>query len=542
MQDKNFNYNEFYKTRGVDFLDSAARFSLVSSLCRGKVFDIGCGFGVLSDYYFGDYIGFDFSEHTIENAKEIRRKDAKFRLFDCSDLSNLNIEDADTFFFGEFLEHFENDDKILGPIFKRAKPGSRIVFTTPNGDRIPDPSHLRILTIPQLRKKFSPYGKVKFYNWENASKQIICTIDLGEKNDDLVSLVMIAKNEELGIERAILSCLDFVDNIVVAVDNKSTDKTKELAKLYADEFRTFTFVDDFATARNLAHQGVKTKWCFFLDGHEYVFKKDNLEKFLKLDVDGLLVSIEMENKFLFNNPRFYKTGIDFVGRVHEIQTLKSSYFYPDFIIKHDRLTAQSKEACEARQRQRDDMVPRIMGEEIKKNPKNIRAIFHLALHWQARKEYKKALSLFSRYLKISKNIQERWFVFFQRCLCYTILHKRFRAFWSISRADWEVANRWEVQKIKGMIFFDMKKYQKAVEYLCFSFHDNPFNMLYRPMGRDDSHTWNLVGECFYNLFDFDRASIAFDRSADLTENEAAKKFLKNRALLMRDILKTSFKK
>ncbi len=542
MTKEPFNYNEFYKTQAVNFIDYPARFALVASLCRGTVFDIGCCFGALSDYYFGDYTGMDFSEYALEKAEEVRRKDAKFELRDCSDLNSLDIEDCDTFVFAEFLEHFENDDKILGPIFARAKPGARIVITVPNGDRIPDPSHLRTLTIPELRKKFSPYGKVKFYNWENSALHIVCTVDLGQKNDDLVSLVMIVKDEEKGLERAVFSCLEFVDNIVISCDSKSSDKTKEIAKLYADTLKTHVFENDFSKARNDAHEGVKTKWILFLDGHEYVAKSDNLENFLAIDVDGLLVPIEMENKFIFNNPRFYKTGIHFEGKVHERQTCKVTYFYPDFLIVHDRLTTQTNEAVSARLRQRDEMVPQIMGEEIKKNPKNTRALLHLAMYWQSKKQYKKALSIYSQYLKFSKHPQERWFVLFNRCLCFMVLGKKFRAFFTAARADWEMPGRWEIQKIKGMMFFEKKQYEKALECLNSSFYENPFNTLYRPLPRDNASTWNLIGECFFNLYDFDKANIAFDRAADLTKDETAKEFFRKRAALMRDMLKDSFRK
>jgi glycosyltransferase involved in cell wall biosynthesis len=541
MTKEPFNYNEFYKTQGVNFIDYPARFALVASLCRGRVFDIGCCFGALSDYYFGDYTGFDFAPYVIEKAKEVRRKDAKFELFDCSDLASLDIENCDTFVFAEFLEHFENDEKILGPIFARAKPGTRIVITVPNGDRIPDPSHLRTLTIPELRKKFSPYGKVKFYNWENSTLHIICTIDLGQKNDDLVSLVMIVKDEEKGLERAVFSCLEFVDNIVISCDSKSSDKTEQIAKLYADVLKTHVFENDFSKARNNAHQGVKTKWILFLDGHEYVAKRENLEKFLALDVDGLLIPIEMENKFIFNNPRFYKTGIQFEGKVHERQSCKVTYFYPGFLIVHDRLTTQTNEAVLARLQQRDEMVPRIMGEEIKKNPKNTRALLHLAMYWQGKKQFKKALSIYSQYLKFSKNPQERWFVLFNRCLCFLVLNKKFRAFWTASRADLEMPGRWEIQKIYGMMFFEKKQYEKALEYLNLSFQENSFNTLYRPLPRENSSTWNLIGECFFNLSNFDKANIAFDRAAELTKDEKQKEFFEKRAALMRDILKESFK-
>ena len=541
-----YDYDKFYKKFPVNQHDLApihsTRHAFTASLCRGSVLDVGCGTGNLADYYFGDYTGFDISEVATKKAKEIRRKDACFAVRDCTYPEYIGETKYDTIVISELLEHIDNDEILFSNIKKWAKPDARLIITCPNGPRVPDPSHVRELTIPQLRKKLTILGKVKFYDWPGATQQIFCTVDLGQKNDDLVSLVMIVKDEEKGLEQAVLSCLEFVDNIVISVDSKSSDSTAKIASLYADTLKTHVFDDDFSKARNSAHEGVKTKWILFLDGHEYVAKSENLEKFLALDIDGLLVSVEMENNFIFHNARFYKNGVHFEGKVHEQQQCKSTYFYPDFLIKHNRFNAQSEEAISARLQQRDDMVPRILDAELKKNPKNVRALFHLAVHCQSKKQYKKALSLYHRYLKLSKNSQERWVVFFQCCLCYMVLGKRFRAFLTISRADREMPGRWEIQKLKGMMFFERKKYEEALEYLNSSFHDNPFNTLYRPMAREDDGTWNLIGECFFNLYNFDKANIAFDRAAELAKDKIQKEFFKQRAALMRDMLKSSFSK
>jgi len=541
-----YNYDKFYKKFPVNQHDLApihsTRHAFTASLCRGNVLDVGCGTGNLADYYFGNYTGMDISEVAIKEAKEIRRKDAQFYVRDALTPEIGAETKFDTIVISELLEHLDNDEILFSNIKKWGKENTRLIITCPNGPRVPDPSHVRELTIPQLRKSLTIFGKVKFYNWPGATQQIFCTVDLGHKNDNLVSLVMIVKDEEKGLEQAVLSCLEFVDNIVISVDSKSTDKTKEIAMLYADEFKGYVFQDDFSKARNDAHEGVKTKWILFLDGHEYVAKCENLEKFLALDIDGLLVPIEMENEFIFHNARFYKTGVHFEGKVHEQQQCKKTYFYPDFLIKHNRFNAQSEEAISARFQQRDDMVPRIMGEELKKNPKNVRALFHLAVHYQSKKQFKKALSFYRRYLKLSKNPQERWVVLFHCCLCYMVLGKKFRSFLTACRTDKEMPGRWEIQRLQGMMFFEKKEYEKALEYLNSSFHDNPFNTLYRPMARDDAGTWNLIGECFFNLYNFDKANIAFDRASDLAKDKTAKEFFGKRAALMRDMLKDSFKK
>lgn len=536
-----FDYDKFYKEMSADMNSDPTRFSRISALCFDRVLDIGCCFGVLADYYFGDYTGLDFSIEALEKAKSIRRKDAQFLLRDCSDLTDFDFSSYDTIVLTEFLEHFKDDDKILDPIFARAKPGTRLIVSCPNGPRIPDPSHLRELTIPELRKRFSPHGKVKFYDWPGACAQILMTCDLSKRNDNLVSLVMILKDEARGLERAIFSCLEFVDNIVLSVDSKSTDKTLEIAKLYADTLKTHIFEDDFSKARNDAHQGVQTKWILFLDGHEFVSKSDDLEKYLASPCDGLLVPVKLENDFIFHNPRFYKNGIQFEGKIHERQACETTQFYPGFLVEHDRVGAQTSEAIAFREKQRDDMVPRHLGAELKKNPKNVRALFHLGLFYQARSDFKKAISLYSRYLKYSKNNQERWFILFHRSLCLLALCRFFSSFQSACFAELEVPNRWETSKLKGLIFFRKKKYVKALEYLVDSFKNYSGSVLYRPWVRDLSSTWNLIGECFFNLRNYEKAFHAFSRAAQLCTNEDAKKFLNERAKLMYDIFRDSLK-
>ena len=537
-----FDYDEFYKKSSVDINSDPCRFSRIASLCRSKVLDVGCCFGVLADYFFGEYTGLDFSNEALKKAKEVRRKDAKFLYYDCSDLSGFDFSNYDTIVIGEFLEHFLADDNILNPIFSTAKAGTRLIITCPNGPRVPDPSHLRELTIPELRKRFSPHGKVKFYNWPGADHQILMTCDLGEKNDDLLSLVMILKDEEKGLERAIFSCLDFVDNIVISVDSKSSDKTLEIAKRYADVLKIHVFEDDFSKLRNDAHQGVKTKWILFLDGHEFVLKCEDLEKYLKSPCDGLLVSVKLENGFSFPNPRIYKNGVQFEGKIHEKQNCKTTYYYPGFIVEHGRLGIQDHDAIAFRQRQSDDMVPRLLTEELKKNPKNVRAPFHLGLFYESKGNFKKALYYYSRYLKYSKNNQERWFILFYCSLCHLALNHFFRAFWFASLSEFELPGRWEISKLKGLICFKSKKYSKALEYLVDSFKKNKEATLYNPWPSDSSGTWNLIGECFFNLQNYEKAYIAFDRAAAECKEEAAKDFLEKRAALMKEIFKDSLKK
>jgi len=352
-----------------------------------------------------------------------------------------------------------------------------------------------------------------------------------------LALVMIVKNEELGLERAILSALPICDEIVIAVDNSSTDKTEEIAKKYATTLKHFDWKDDFAGARNFAHAGVKSDWILFLDGHEYIKECPKLAEKLDQACQGLLCTVEMETGSQFRNPRLYRNGVNFEGQVHEAQKMSPVFLYPEFVVKHDRAGGQSLKSSLERGAQRDDQTVRIMSAQLERDPRNIRAALHLGFYFEGRGQCKKAIKYFNQYLKYSTKKSDRWFVFFNRALCHLSLHRCFRAFWSADRANDETPDRWEVFKLKGLIYFEAGKYRKAIEAFVGSFKINTGDVSYKPWPRDDAGTWNLIGECFYRLGDYYKANIAFETASKRATDEMLKMLTKKRAELMTEIIK-----
>lgn len=530
-----YDYEEFYKKYPVDQHDFPERHLKVASLIKGKVLDIGCGTSSLSDYFQGDYTGLDISAEAIKKAKEIRRKDAIFAVKDCTNFDGWDFSEYDTIILSEFLEHIDNDDNIFKNIVKTARYGTRIIITLPNGNRIPCDEHVREFTVPELRKKFEQLGKVQFHNWEDFRRQIILTVDLKVENSNTIGLVMIVKNEEKGLEQAILSAVDLVDYIKIAVDDSTTDKTAEIAKRYADELVYFKWQDDFSTARNNAQQGVKTDWLLFLDGHEYIEQAINIKKILKPEIGGILAKVVMDNGTEFRNPRLYKNGYTFSGKVHEKQNAQNLVINDNLVIKHDRLNSQTAEAAKEREQQRNDQIPRIMGAQLAKNPKNIRASFHLALHAQSRGNYKLARKYQKIYLKYSKIKAERWFVFFNQSLNYLTEGKLNRALISAYRAECEELGRWEIKKLRGLIFYAKKRYPEALASLVNSLEVEEKSEIYKPWTRDDGGTFNLIGECLYNLKQYDKSAMAFQRAAELTKDKMSKIFYQKRGDLLQKI-------
>lgn len=83
----------------------------------------------------------------------------------------------------------------------------------------------------------------------------------------LISLCIIAKNEEANIGRCIKSALPFVDQVIV-VDTGSTDNTVNIAKELGAEVYSVPWQEDFSCARNDSLKHAAGQWILFLDCDE----------------------------------------------------------------------------------------------------------------------------------------------------------------------------------------------------------------------------------------------------------------------------------
>lgn len=531
MKNKKY-YDDFFASRDASVHNHPDRFLRVSELLSGRVLDIACGTGHLADYYLGDYVGVDIADSAIANAKIARRKSAVFMQSDFLRTDFGEPQLFDCVHMGEFLEHILEDDVLFARIKKVIRPNGRIVCSVPNGDRVPDESHCRTFTIPQIRKTYCHLGRLTFYNWSGARDRIIFSIDLGEVKVNDVSLVMIVKDEEVGLERAILSAIEYVDNIVISVDTKTTDRTGDIASLYADELKYHEWKDDFSMARNEAQANVKTKWILFLDGHEHIESIGNLRESLKSEADGIMVTVKMETGLTFMFPRIYKNGITFTGAVHNLNTVTTKIFNTKFVIKHDRENGQAKDAIARREAQRDEMLPRIMGDRIKNNPKDLRALFHLGNYYMLLKDWKQAIGFYKQYLKYGDMPEECYLMALNKSLCHQMLNQNVRALWSAHKADRFLPNRWETARIYGNIYFLQGRWEKAVKWLVRSFDQNNRRYLYEPFPRDLQISWDMIAMCFMNLGQKKEAVTALERAIDCAKNEEEKAFYQTKLKFM----------
>jgi len=98
-------------------------------------------------------------------------------------------------------------------------------------------------------------------------------IDKTRDANNTASLCMIVKNEEAQLARCLKSVQPVVDEMII-VDTGSTDRTKDIAKVFGAKLYDFKWTDDFSEARNYCISKAKGRWIFILDADEVISTLD----------------------------------------------------------------------------------------------------------------------------------------------------------------------------------------------------------------------------------------------------------------------------
>ena len=162
-----------------------------------------------------------------------------------------------------------------------------------------------------------------------------------------VSLCMIVKNEESVLARCLDSFAPLVDEIVI-VDTGSTDSTKDIAARYTDKIYDFSWIGDFAAARNFAFSKTNCDYIYSADADECI-DEENAKKFMALK-EVMDEQVEMVQMWYVNRhehrttdnyekdlrPKLFKRLRSFVwiDPVHESVRLDPLVFDSDIEILH----------------------------------------------------------------------------------------------------------------------------------------------------------------------------------------------------------------
>jgi glycosyltransferase involved in cell wall biosynthesis len=158
---------------------------------------------------------------------------------------------------------------------------------------------------------------------------------------------MIVKNEEAILARCLDSIADLMDEIII-VDTGSSDRTKEVALRYTDKVFDYTWINDFADARNYSFSKASMDYIYAPDADE-MLDETNRQRFRDLK-QCLLPEIELvQMKYVtvseFNTvlnskkeyrPKLFKRlrSFTWIDPIHETVRLDPVVFDSDIEILH----------------------------------------------------------------------------------------------------------------------------------------------------------------------------------------------------------------
>ncbi len=164
-----------------------------------------------------------------------------------------------------------------------------------------------------------------------------------------LSICMIVKNEEAVLGR----CLDCIKNVadeIIIVDTGSSDNTKNIAKLYTDKVFDFTWIDNFAAARNFSFSKATMEYTMWLDADDVIDEQNQVrikDLLRNLDQNIDMIMLRYDVAFDVNgNPtlsyyreRIFKRsrGYEWIGEIHEVIAPQGNILHEDIVIRHKKM-------------------------------------------------------------------------------------------------------------------------------------------------------------------------------------------------------------
>lgn len=278
-----------------------------------------------------------------------------------------------------------------------------------------------------------------------------------------ISLCMIVRNEEEGLDRCLSALKGVVDEFVI-VDTGSTDRTKEIAACYTKRVYDFKWIDDFSAARNYSFSKATQDFIMWLDADDTldevsVAKLKELKRTLPSYIDRVTMpynlSYDNSGNVTFSLRRFRlvrrSRHFQWEGPVHEVLATDGPMFNSEVAISHAKnkeYTDRNLKIYLAREKRGESFSPRDLyyfGNELRDNRHNEDAI----------KYYSKFLDTKQGWSE--DNIQ----ACFKMANCHNKLNQHQEAVTALGRSLWYDAPRPEYCSSMGDIFLHLGNHQLA---------------------------------------------------------------------------------
>lgn len=225
----------------------------------------------------------------------------------------------------------------------------------------------------------------------------------------LVSVCMIVRNEEANLERALSSIPASYEKVVV--DTGSTDATMEIALRLGAKVACFTWIDDFAAARNYSFSQATGQYILVMDADEALDKniEKQIERFISNDSDCAaavtLITVINDETHKHRMVRFFpnKHTYQFNGIVHEMlydNGQPAPFQASEITIYH--YGYQEEQYADGSKVQR---YVELYNKHLSENPQDGYMFYQLGKLYHSNKELDKALDAFEQCLALNERDQ-----------------------------------------------------------------------------------------------------------------------------------------
>jgi len=352
-----------------------------------------------------------------------------------------------------------------------------------------------------------------------------------------LTLCIIAKNEAKGLRRAVESAAPMVRETIIGVDTTSNDNTLDIARSLTPNVFLFSFKNDFSEARNNLAATAKTGWILWLDGHEYINKSIDFAKTQSPDADGFLIAKQYNDGPKFYEPKILRRDVKFAGAIHEQPQCKKVAQLLEPLIIHDRPGGQAAGSIQIKNEQREKMMNEIMLAELRKNKKNLHAIFQMAIYRQGTGKLKEACHYFEQYLKYQPKNNPNFMVYLNFALCLIGRGRIDTARRVLARGVEKCGQMWELNLLAGEIEAGQNHHRQAIVLFNKALIANTGHQLCFPLIHEPHKILDMIAREHYLLKEFENAFMSWRGAADIAPDEELRKLYLKRAAVISEILR-----
>lgn len=223
-----------------------------------------------------------------------------------------------------------------------------------------------------------------------------------------IGLICCGRPETERCLASLVPILENVDSELVVVDTGCNEEQLQMVKKYATKVVPFTWVNDFATARNVSIENASGQWFMYIDDDEWFldtsgiidfFKSGNYKNFDGADyIQRNYRTMEAKEwvDVTVGRARRLDDGLKFTGKIHEYLIPEAhNQIQWDVAVGHFGYVFDDKEALQAHSKRNCSLLLEMIDEE----PENMRWPVHLAQEYRSLREFDKLYDLCQKYIE-----------------------------------------------------------------------------------------------------------------------------------------------